>query len=130
MSDNELLAESLRSLFFSISIKKFSKYEAYKADENNLFFHDTNDNIIKISLGKLLLKECIKENVELMLIHSLDILKEELPEDFTFHFWAKGVKELSKKEKLEDVLDGVFISFKTEEDYEKFINIVYRSTNE
>ena len=119
--ERTIIAKSLSSFLFSISISKYNKYENYSPDEFSLYFNDSNKRIIKISLGKTIVDICDKNDIECMIIHSNNLLSIKDEKDFVFHYWYNGVKDLSASNNIIDILDGIFLSFKTQEDYEKFM---------
>lgn len=116
---DDILPDIFKSLLFSFKIYEESKYDDKNLSEYSMLFRLYENKIMNISLGKHIIKDIKKHNIQAMLCYSDNLMNKMVPEP-TISTYAQGITEINDDETTFDIMDKIYLIFKENEDYEKF----------
>lgn len=116
---DDILPDIFKSLLFSFKIYEESKYDDKNLSEYSMLFRLYENKIMNISLGKNIIKDIKKHNIQAMLCYSDNLMNKMVPEPI-ISTYAQGITEINDDETTFDIMDKIYLIFKENEDYEKF----------
>lgn len=129
-SPEEILPKSLDSLIFGLNIYTKKLKTKHRLNEHSIEFklYDKNVNIF---IGEHISNKIKKHEIDAMLIYSEDLEFSNSEDDSPdIKNYIDGVIKIDEDEDtLFDILDRVFICFKEDEDYRKFVKHVLQGVD-
>lgn len=117
----EILPRSLESLIFGLHIYDQKSNIKHNLNEHSLEFK-VKDKIMNIFVGKHIANKIKKHKIEAMLVYSEDLEFSKEDEEPHIQNYVDGVIKLKDEDDtIFDIFDRIFICFKDDIDYTKFV---------
>lgn len=117
----EILPRSLESLIFGLHIYDQKSNIKHNLNEHSLEFK-VKDKIMNIFVGKHIANKIKKHKIESMLVYSEDLEFAKEDEEPNIQNYIDGVIKLKDEDDtIFDIFDRIFICFKDDIDYTKFV---------
>lgn len=117
----EILPRSLESLIFGLHIYDQKSNIKHNLNEHSLEFK-VKDKIMNIFVGKHITDKIKKHKIESMLVYSEDLEFANEDEEPNIQNYIDGVIKLKDEDDtIFDIFDRIFICFKDDIDYTKFV---------
>lgn len=122
----EILPRSLESLIFGLHIYDQKSNIKHNLNEHSLEFK-VKDKIMNIFVGKHIANKIKKHKIESMLVYSEDLEFAKEDEEPNIQNYIDGVIKLKDEDDtIFDIFDRIFICFKDDIDYTKFVKKYYK----